>query len=52
MQIYWNSWKNSRKERDQLVQDWFDAPIWQPFLYLEHQYGVRDVVWKRSIVNW
>jgi len=34
-----------------LLQDWFGIPTWPPYFYLEHQYGYRDVMLKRSITS-
>ena len=52
MQIDWN--KESvyiRKECSQLPQDWLARQHGRRFIVLEHQYGHRDVIWKRSIVT-
>ena len=45
MQIYGNKRKRLHKKRVQLPQDWHG----RRFIVLEHQYGRRDVRWKRSI---
>ena len=40
-----------RKEFSQLPQDWLARQHGRRFIVLEHQYGRRDVMGKRSIVT-
>ena len=48
MQIYWNKRKRLRTKRVQIPHDWFGTPTWPPFHYLGHQYGRRDVMYKKG----
>ena len=52
MQIYGNKRKCLHKKRVQLLEDWFGNQHGRRFIVLEHQYGRRDVMWKRSIRRW
>ena len=49
MLIYWNKRKHLHEKRVKLPEDFLGTPTWLPFHCLEHQYGRRDVMWKRSI---
>ena len=50
MQIYWTKRKRLHKKRVQLPKDGFGTPTWPPFhCFSEHQYGLRNVMWKHSI---
>ena len=49
MQIYGNKRKCSHKKRDQLPQEWLEHQHDRRFIVLEHQYGSRDIMCKRSI---
>ena len=54
MQIFWNKRKLLHKKGVQLPQDWFGT-VWdrlRRFIVLGHQYGRRDVMWKRSIESY
>ena len=50
MQIYWNKRKPLHMKRIQLPQDVLVHQHGCRFIVLEHQYGRRDVMWKRSIL--
>ena len=50
VQFYWSKRKHLHEKRVQLPQDWFVTPTFPLFIVLEHQYGRRDVMWKRSIL--
>jgi len=49
MQIYWNKRKCLQKKRVQLDRIGLAHQHGRRFIVLEHQYGCRDVMWKRSI---
>ena len=54
MQINWNRRKQLHKNKVQLPLDWFGKPTdhdGRRFIVLEHQYGRRDVISKRFIVD-
>ena len=52
MQIDWNKRDvYIRKDFSQLPQDWLARQHGRHFIVLEHQYGRRDVMGKRSIVT-
>ena len=48
--VHSNKSRFLRKKRVQLPKDCIGTPTWPPFFVLEHQYGRRDVTWKRSTV--
>ena len=49
MLIYWNKRNPLHEKRVQLPEDFVGTPTGCRFIVLEHQYGRRDVTWKRSI---
>ena len=50
MQISWNKRKFSHEFNCPRIVS--GTPTWPPFHCFIHQYGYRDVMWKRSLVGW
>ena len=51
MLIYWNKRKYLHEKRVQLPEDSWVHQHGRRFIVLEHRYGRRDVMWKRSIIK-
>ena len=53
MLIYWNRRKHLHDKRVQLPEGFLGTPTYgHRFIGLEHQYGRRDVMWKRPFCKW